>query len=70
MRGCGCSTITILALMCLAPLLTAGICSPAVEEAGSREKVHILTSAVIEGSSGSRGKVPGFLMGRTLHMQS
>ena len=70
MRRCGRSTITVLTLICLAPLLTAGICGPAVDEARSREKVRILTSAVIGGSSVSRGKVPGVLVGRMLHMQS
>ena len=39
--------IAILALLCLALLLTAGICRSAADEAQSREKVRILWSEPI-----------------------
>ncbi len=39
--------IAILALLCLAPLLTAGICRSAADEAQSREKVRTLWSEPI-----------------------
>ncbi|MDQ3327599.1 MAG: hypothetical protein M3506_03625 [Chloroflexota bacterium] len=39
--------VAILALVCLAPLLTAGICRSAADEARSREQVRILWSEPI-----------------------